>query len=345
MQKFKLKLGVLTFLVLFSLVFGSKAALAETSNVEIIQVEIQVMPEYDTPDILLIYHPEFKNTSDQPYAGELVWNVPKGSKNHIVVDRGQGQGDSHVQISVKPGDKMDQLVWKLTTPIPPGETRLAQIEYYYNNLQGNPDKTFAYDFISEYPVTQANVVVFRPLKASNFILTPDYGQPQPTGDGFSIYSKQFSNLKLGDKVELKGSYTKSDPNPSVAPPSQQQGGLPAGQTPQSKRTSAAVVMLFLAAFVAVIGLIIYKAMNSEHSSTDQYYDDDFVVDNNVDVDVDDAALLNKKTKKTRNSSSKKQDPKSKFQADKKKLRDALLSSRISEETYHQLLAELEEENS
>lgn len=334
MKQCKAKKWVFALIILLSLVMGIKTAFAETTKFEIIKMDINVMPEFDTPDILIIYSVDFKNTSDQPYSGEFVWNLPKGSKKYTVVDKSKGDNDNHVEPTVKQGEKNDQIVWKFPTPLQPGETKPVQIEYYYNNLQGNPDKTFAYEYIPEYPVVQTEVIVYQPKKASNMVVTPDFGQVQTGYDGFSVYKKEFKNLKLGDIVQVKASYTKSDPNPSVAPLSEQQGqsGQPT-QSTQSKRTSAAIVLFFIAAFVGVLGLIIYKAMNSKHipinrNSEEDYEDEEFIID--------------KEIRKIQNSN-KKQPSNSKLKAEKKKLREALLSGRISEGTYHQLLAELNEE--
>ncbi|GAB6151389.1 hypothetical protein JCM17380_01390 [Desulfosporosinus burensis] len=335
MRQYKAKQWIFALMILLSLVMGTKTAFAETAKLEIINMDINVMPEFDTPDILIIYSVDFKNTSDQPYSGEFVWNLPKGSKKYTVADK--SKGDNHVEPTIKQGEKNDQIVWKFPTPLQPGEIKSVQIEYYYNNLQGNPDKTFAYEYIPEYSIAQAEVIVFQPKKASNMVVTPDFGQVQTGYDGFSIYKKEFKNLKPGDNVQIKASYTKSDPNPSVAPQSEQQGQSgQSTQSPQSKRTSAAVVLFFLAAFVAVLGLIIYKAMNSKHNPANRNSEEDF-----EDYE-DDEFVIDKEIRKIQNSN-KKQSSNSKLKAEKKKLREALLSGRISEETYHQLLAELNEE--
>lgn len=196
---------------------------------------------------------------------------------------------------------------------------------------------FVYEYIPEYPIAQSEVIVYQPKKASNMVVTPDFGQAQPGHDGFSIYKKELKNLKPGDNVQVKVGYTKSDPNPSVAPPSQQQGQGETGQPQQSNRTSAAIVLLFLAAFVAVLGLIIYKAMNSKPISSNQ---------DGEEFDYDeDAVMINPKEKSKKRNLGTQQQSKgnSKLQADKKKLRDALISCRITEDTYYQLLAELNEE--
>jgi len=300
-----------TLVILLSLVFSTKTAFAETAKLEVIKMNINVMPEYDNPDILIIYSVDLKNTSDYPYSGEFVWNLPKGSNKYTVVDR--SKGDNHVEPTVKHGEKNDQIIWKFTSPLQPGETKPVQIEYYYNNLQGNPDKTFVYEYIPEYPVTQAEVEVLQPKKASNMVVTPDFGQAQPGPDGFSVFKKEFNNLKPGTNVQIKASYTKSDPSPSVAPLSQQQGqGEQSTEQSQSSKRTSVIVGLFLATFVAVIGLIIYKGMNSKLIP----------------------AKLNPNKQPSNNS---------KLQSEKNKLRDELISCRITEDTYDQLLAELNEE--
>lgn len=332
MRQYKANKWVFALMILLSLVLGTKNAFAETAKLEIQKMDINVMPEYDTPDILIIYSVDIKNNSDQPYTGEFVWNLPKGAKTYTVVDK--SKGDNHVEPTVKQGEKNNQIVWKFPNPLQPGETKPVQIEYYYNNLQGNPDKTFAYEYLPEYPVVQTELIVFQPKKASNMVVTPDFGQAQPGFDGFSVYKKEFKNLKLGDNVQIKAGYTKSDPNPSVAPPSQQQGQGEQSTGQESNRTSAAIVLSFLAAFVAVLGLIVYKAMSSKQIPTNRNYEEDYEDEEIVNV---------KTTKKQSSDKNKKQPGNSKLKAEKKKLREALLSCRISEETYHQLLAELNEE--
>jgi len=143
------------------------------------------------------------------------------------------------------------------------------------------------------------------------VVTPDFGQAQPGPDGFRVFKKEFNNLKPGANVQIKASYTKSDPTPSVVSQQQGQGEQSSGQPQQSKGTNASI-WLFFAAFVATIGLIIYKAMNSKLIS----------------------AKLNPNKEKPKNS---------KLQSEKIKLRDELISCRITEDTYDQLLAELNEE--
>ena len=284
MQQFDAKKWVFVLMILLSLVIDTKTAFAVTAKPEITKIEINVMPEYDTLDILIIYSVDFKNTSDQPYLGEFVWNLPHGSKKYTVVDK--SKGDNHLEPTVKHSEKNDQIVWNFPTPLQPGETKPVQIEYYYNNLQGNPDKTFVYEYVPEYPVVQAEIIVFQPKQASNLIITPDYGQPQPGYDGFTIYKKEFNNLKPGANVQIKASYTKSDPHPSVAPQSEQQGksGQPT-QSAQSERTIA-VILLFFAALVAIGCLIIYKGMKTKHNpikrnSEDDYEDGDFIMDKEI----------------------------------------------------------------
>jgi len=332
MRQSKAKKWVFALIIVLSLMIGTKTTYAETSKLEIMNMDINVMPEYDTPDILLIYSVDFNNTSDQPYSDEFVWNLPKNSKEYTVADK--TKGDNHLKPTVKHNEKNDQIVWKFPTPLQPGETKSVQIEYYYNNLEGNPDKTFVYEYISEYPVAQAQVSVFQPKKASNMVVTPDFGQPQTGYEGFSIYKKEYKNLKPGGNAQIRVSNTKSDPNPSVAPLSEQkvQSGL-STQSPQNKRTSAAVVLVFLAAFVGVLGLIIYKAMSRKpipiHRNSKHVYEyEEFITDEEF------RELQNPNNKQPSHR---------KLKAEKRKLRDALLSGRISEETYHQLLAELNEE--
>lgn len=315
-------------MILLSLVISTKTVFAETAKLEIVKTDINVMPEYDMPNVLIIYSVEIKNTSDQIYSGEFVWNLPKSSTKYTVVDR--SKGDNHVDTTLKQGEKNNQIVWKFPTPLQPGEIRPVQIEYYFDNLQGNPDKTFVYEYIPEYQVVQALVTVFQPQKASNMSVTPDFGQPQSGYDGFTVFKKEYNNLKPTDSVLIKVSYTKSDPTPSVPPLSEKKDqSTQSSQSLLSKVGSDAGVLFFIAAFVVVLGLISYKVINSKQTSEKR----------SREADYQDEFIMDEEIRRMQNSNNK-QPSNRNLKAEKKKLREALLNGRISEETYHQLVAEI-----
>jgi len=52
MQQLKSIKWFFMLMILLSLVISTKTAFAETAKLEVIKLDINVMPEYDTPDIL-----------------------------------------------------------------------------------------------------------------------------------------------------------------------------------------------------------------------------------------------------------------------------------------------------
>lgn len=330
--------------------------MAAPNTIEVNSLETQVMPEYDAPDILIVNAIKFKNNSSQEYTGDLKWRVPKGSLKQIVKDN--SQGDNHIQYQTVAGKDYDEFVWKVPKALASGEIREYHLEYYYNNLKGNPDKQFTFDLSQPYPISSAKYFVIQPKTASNFKLPADFGQPL-VGNGLNYYQKIYNNIQADQKVSLTVSYTKTDPNPSIQPgqqpgQNQSQGQVGNGNTGTGTTSSSKVVIIFLAGLAVVIVLIITKAMVNKNRYNDDEEDED-------DDEEFSAYIPKKQNNRNQRQVRKSQTRTNLYSEDKesrgevkkgsikwldvqkKKLRQQLIDGRITESLYHELLMELEEE--
>jgi len=300
----------------FSLVLiWTMPAYAEKSNpLKISTTEISVMPEYDTQDVLALYSINFVNHSDQPYSGEIRFPVPRGTTNNIVKETSTNN-DNHLAATVEDKGDYAEFVWKPTQPIQPNGNYPIHLEYYYNPLPGTGNKAFAYQFRATLPVEQAKINVYQPLKASNFKIEPAGQLLGQDTQGFQVYGLNSANLKAGDKVDLKISYTKDDPSPSIQKPTGA-AGQP-GQSGGGQLSSAAVIVP-LAALVIIIVIIAVKALGNR--------------EDNGGV-----------SRPVKNRNGQKKTVNSKLAKEKKRLREMLLEGEISEETYHELVMEMEED--
>lgn len=313
-------------LTVFLLVFGlvTQASAEGGVPLKISKLGISVMPEYDTQDVLVLYSLTYQNESSQPFSGEIRFPVPKGTTSNIVTEK-INNSDNHVNVRVEEKGDSAEFVWKPLQPIQPKANYEIHLEYYYNPLPGTGNKAFTYKFQANMPVGQPQIHIYQPLKASDFKMEP-VGQLLGTDDkGFKVYGVSSASLKPGDKIEFKVSYTKDDPGPSVAPPSAASGdaGGAAQSTPSSKnQLSSAAVLVPLAALVIGVAIIAVKALSRSQSKDTR--------------DVRRSSQPSRQRDKNNNSE---------FAQEKKKLRQQLLNGNISEEMYHDLLIELEQEYS
>lgn len=318
---------ILVLLAVLCLLLNMAApAYAENSSpLKISKMGISVMPEYDTPDVLVLYSLTFQNDSTQPYSGEVRFPVPKGTSSNIVTEN-VNNNDQHVNVSVEDKGDSAEFVWKPLQPIQPKATYQIHLEYYYNSLPGTGSKSFTYKFVANMPVDQPQVHVYQPLKATDFKMEP-VGQALGTDSkGFQVYGINSSSLKPGDKIEFKVSYTKNDPKPSVDPPSASQGAAGGtGQTPATSKSqlSSAAIIFPLAAILIGVVLIGVKALRKSET----------------EVDPEPVRKSNQKRKQIKSQGE------SKFAQEKRKLREMLLNGDLSEDLYRELLADLEREYS
>lgn len=314
------KTSLITILALCLMLVSVIPAYAEnSSSYKISTLETSIMPEYDTSDVLVLNAITFNNNTDQPYSGEIKFPVPKGTSSNIVTET-TNSTDNHVTVKVEDKGDYAEFVWKPSQPIQAKGTYQVHLEYYYNSLPGTGAKTFAYQFNATVPVDQHKIYAYQPLKATDFKMEP-VGQSLGTDQkGFQIYGLNSSNLKIGDKVDMKISYTKNDPSPSVDPPSAAGGtAAPAGQNSESPLNNAAVLVPLLAIIVG-IAVIVAKAYNSRQKSVG-------------------TSIVRQKQ-----GGNRRQAPaNSKFLEEKRRIRQMLLDGEIGEDTYHEILEELEKE--
>lgn len=320
---------ILVLLAVLCLILNVVAPVyAENSTpLKISKLGISVMPEYDTLDVLVLYSLTFQNDSAQPYSGEIRFPVPKGTSSNIVTEK-VNNNDQHLNVRIEDKGDTAEFVWKPLQPIQSKAIYSVHLEYYYNPLPGTGSKTFTYKFQANMPVDQPQVHVYQPLKATDFKMEPVGQALGADSQGFQIYGVNPSTLKTGDKIEVKVSYTKNDPKPSVDPPSASQGATGgAGQTPQSSKSqlSSAAIIVPIAAILIGIIVIAAKALTNRENETE--------------IDSQPVRKSNQKSKHGKSSGE------SKFAQEKRKLREMLLNGDLSEDLYRELLMDLEREYS
>ena len=341
-----------------------RAAYAENApSLKFKTMDMQINPEYDTTDVLIHFDWVLTNTGQDPYNGEIKFHAPKGATNQVHICEAEGS-NKHAYCApykVESTADYDTYIWKLRNPIKPGESYPIYIEYYYNPIKGGPDKTINFLYHPSYPVEQLNLSVGQPLRSTNFKLDPAPSDGQSAAEGITYYNYKFKDLPAEKPVSLKIAYTKTDNKPSVTPRSNTGSGSGTAGV-----SANATVLVLGVALVGIFGFFIFYALRTKPVAPKKRYGPDPSAAARRPVQgrpvsagggpgVGKASSSGSKVSGgpkpkvsggagTTPNSFKTAPVKSGGSSPERKLaRQQLLEGKISEETYRQIIAELEEE--
>jgi hypothetical protein len=299
---------------------SSSIALAQPLKAN--ELFVHIWPEYDEPGVLVIYTGEVKNTSSEPFAGRVVLNIPKEvARAEMVCETEQGM--LCLPFEIKQMENYAQLSWIVSKPIQPGGVLPFMAEFYYDPFEGGDEKkSFTYKFSSSFDIDRITFEVKQPFNAADFKIEPAFDYVQEDNFGFKTYRYTLNNLVQGRNQEILISYTRESDEPSidralVTGPAGNQPNLGGGQ--QSMNPTYGIL---LAAFLGLMGFFLFYGINNANETAKS--------------EAKTAGKGKKKVYPVRDGKEGKS-----VDEEKKKLRKLLLDGKISEETYKELLAELE----
>lgn len=309
------------------------------ASISIKDFSLSVWPEYDKPEkgwptdrpaVLVQYQGTLYNNTGKDFNQKLTFNVPQAKEFQVSMVCETENG-----MACQPYDLKDGKVsWQPSRTLKPGDKFPFMVEFYYNPIVGDKDKSFTYNFLPSYNIESLSVSVKAPLKATNFKIDPEAAQKNKDSEGFDTFLYQYSNLSPADtdKVKYNISYTKADNNPSKQPPSAQ------GQKDQNANsnevigtnswTKPSVIIPSILIILLMVAFIIYAVKNNSN--------------NNGRSKNNRAQRINNKTGNGNQKSGKSKNNPT-VSKEKKKLRQMLLNGDISEDTYRELVDEIEDE--
>ena len=229
--------------VLFAVALIASPVIGASDNpLTIKTMKLSVWPEYDDPRVLVIYQGEFADGSAFPQP--VMFPVPLGSEINQVCAIKQ-PGDEHLCQLYDTKSNQDNLEISYTLPIP-----TYFLEYYWDGIKGQPDKSFIYKYVSPYAIDRLEVDVQQPLKATDFKLGQTYASVTSDSTGMKYYHYVFNDVKQGQVISLDASYTKPDNKPSVAKKETSGVGTGGGSLYTVIGIAAAALAVFVIGFVA-----------------------------------------------------------------------------------------------
>jgi hypothetical protein len=191
-------------MLILMVVLGTFSHARAAANLTIASLQVDLWPEFDRPNVLVIYHitlsPEI--------------NLPATMTLHI-----PGQTGGPFNLAMKDADGMlynleykppildnGMLAITFTTPSPE-----IQFEYYDPALkrQGNT-RSYEYRWSGDYAVKSFTVIVQQPTNAANMQIQPDMGNASKGLDGFNYYTKVVGPVEAASSVFIRLTYDKTD---------------------------------------------------------------------------------------------------------------------------------------
>jgi hypothetical protein len=185
----------ITLLISPTLVFGQ-------GQPELASLEVALWPEYDRPDVLVIYQIGLPSTVTLPI--ELNLRIPAAAGAPFAVAAKQPD-DSLIKV---PYESQTEGEW--TTLTFTATTPETQLEYYDPRLNIDSDqRQFSFTWPGDYAVGNLTVQVQQPFDATDMSISPDMGPGERQQDGLIYYTGVYGALNAGQTFDTSITYNKT----------------------------------------------------------------------------------------------------------------------------------------
>ena len=171
-------------------------------------LEISLWPEYDRPEVLIIYHAALSSEVSLPT--EVTFRIPRAASKPNAVAVGPAQG-SVGDVPYTTQVDGDWMLITFTAAMP-----VIQFEYYDPTLRKDGTaRHFEYQWPGDYPVQALAVEVQQPLGATDMRISPALGNAAARQDGLLYYHSEVGTLAAGQTFRLSFDYQKESEALSV----------------------------------------------------------------------------------------------------------------------------------
>ncbi len=206
MRKVVLALAVLILL------FGPAAAQAQ-AGITFSRVTVKLWPEYDRPDMLVLY--DFLLSPDSPLPAEVSVRIPAAAGGPYVVAVGASPAtvsDQNVEYTVRAAGDWLEVIIRL-----PADGRAIRLEYYDPSLsRDGPTRRYRYEWPANEAVESLFVSFQLPVGATNLVLTPPLSSTRIGSDGLRYYEEEVGPLAAGETFTLSAVYQKQNSDLSIS---------------------------------------------------------------------------------------------------------------------------------
>jgi zinc-ribbon domain len=204
------------------------------SAITLLKAEVDLWPEYDRPDMLVIYHLTLPSTVSLPY--EMTVRIPAAVGDPSAVAARQPDGSLfNIPFTRQVNNDWSLVTFRATTSD-------IQIEYYDSSLHKNgADRHFVFSWPGDYAVTSLVVQVQQPVDATDMQISPNLGGGQTGSDSLTYYTAEEGAMTVGQSFTITLDYKKSTDKLSASIVQVQSSAPLSTTTPSSRFTWTSVL--------------------------------------------------------------------------------------------------------
>jgi hypothetical protein len=246
--------------LLFSWVIQPRAVQAQ-NNLSLDYLRIEIWPEYDRPDVLIIHRMSL--AADVALPAQMSVRIPRaaGAPYNLAWEDMDGMLYNLSYTSAVQGE---WLRITFTTP-----SAFVQLEYYDPRMEREGAlRSFVYEWNGDFEVNNLEVSVQQPANASDMIVYPGFDEGITQVDGFVYYSNPVGKVDAGTVFRVNLNYTKPDDALSVGLLPVQPAQPLDGDTP-GRVTASSLLPVFLIVIGGVVLVVIVSWFLVQRSKVSQ----------------------------------------------------------------------------
>jgi hypothetical protein len=172
-------------------------------------MKVSILPEYDSPDVLVIYEGKFADRDAFP--NKVTFTLPKYVTKLTDVCSLSPGGQHFCQLY----DIFDKGEYNETSVKLPYSDFFIDFKYSpFKVKHGRLERNFEYILKSVYPIDLLEVSIQEPMRVESFTLSPEPIN-KTIKKGFNYYNYKFNDIKQAQDVRFRIKYIKNDIKPSV----------------------------------------------------------------------------------------------------------------------------------
>ncbi len=247
------------FLLMLVLLFALPGAAYAQQSVVIDTLEVDLWPEYDQPEMLVIYRISLDAAVSLP--ANLTVSIPADAQLNAVAE-GSASGEL-VNADFETQEVGDRIAVNVIA-----NNGYLQLEYYDPNLQKDgAARHYDFSWDGGYAVNQLVVEVQQPLGASDMQAIPPLGAGQLREDTLTYYHIEVGSLDAGQSFEFSLDYNKSS---DILTASQSQSSVPAAvEEPEASASFNWIEALPWFGLVVGLGIMAFGAYRFWQSSREE----------------------------------------------------------------------------
>jgi len=185
------------------LLFVLSSIVRAQNNLQIQDLLVDIWPEYDRPEVLVIYRVVLSSQTKLPAQVSLRLPSQVGSTLNVAMKDVDGLLYNLAYTLIRDGDYQ---VIRFITP-----SAEVQVEYYDASIRRNGTvRTYDFHWPGDYQVSNFVVRVLQPANVTKMLMAPDMGAGRVGDDGFTYYSSVIGSVAADTAFKIHIEYDKPD---------------------------------------------------------------------------------------------------------------------------------------